>query len=103
MPRQGHGQQDKQEREPPHPSHKQGAIEQRNPHQRYRDDFHPQRYGLMFEKVADIGTQPLVIQKPVIEPWRTAQPQGCRQQQKRGGRQQRQEDTGYPQAERESA
>ena len=103
MGRDSGGQQQEEEAQSPMVGHPEGAVEQGEPHKTHRDDLHPQRDGAMLPKVADIGPQARVIQKPLVEPIGTAEVE-CSGQQKKGcSGEDRQKDTDHTQRQGEAS
>ena len=54
MPTDGYSKEEKKEFEPQRIDHKEDAIEQCNPYQRYGDDLGTEGYGLIFAKTTNI-------------------------------------------------
>lgn len=103
MGRDSGGQQQEEETQSPMVGYPEGAVEQGEPHEAYRDDLHPQRDGAMLPKVADIGPQVGVIQEPLVEPVGTAEVE-CSGQQKKGcSGEDRQKDTDHTQRQGEAS
>ena len=83
VPRNTHCKQEhKHLRPPPLINHCKYTVTNREPHQRNRDYLHTQRNGTIFAKIAYIFTQHSVMNKPIIEFWRSLNPHRSRKKQK---------------------
>ena len=92
-----YGKQNEKKAEGPMFSHKDGAVEQRNPDHADGQDLDLQRYSLMYHEVLNVRSQFRMIHKPVIHSPMAAKKQRCGKQKQRSSRQHRQKYAQYRQ------
>ena len=92
-------QNDEEESERPMVSHKDGTVQKGDPDQAHRQHLDFQRYSLILHKVADIGPQPGMIQKPVVKSPVASQEKRCCQKKQGGRRKDREEYSQYAKPE----
>lgn len=83
--------------------HQKNAMQGGNPQQAQGKNLGTQRDGTRLAKIADIRSQQLVIQQPLVSSRRTAEKEGGRKQQKGRGGQYGQENTGHTQCQRQES
>ncbi len=96
---------DRYEHEPQHPMLRDeyGAVEQRDPYEGYRYDFHMERNRLVYHEIGDVRPQFRMIHQPVIQPSVASQKKEGRKQQQRGRRENRQKDAENSQTQRQQS
>ena len=82
-------------------NHGEDAVADSEPNEGGGIDFDAQRDCAMNAEVLNILTEDTVVYKPIMEAFRRAQPERGSEQQQRGCRQQRQEDSRHGKRKRE--
>ena len=83
--------------------HQEDAMQGGEPQQAQGEDLGTQRDGARLTEIADIRSQQLVVQQPLVGSRRTAEKEGGRKQQKGRGGQYGQENTGHTQCQRQES